>query len=165
MTDDTTAEDRHRLITCVGVIETFGFKGACNDPIYIKAYISKKNASNVTTAFKDQNGVLKPGKVKVLWYIIACDGAGAGWYEAAFVQNHSPPVEVSIDTETDPRNKGMPRISIASRSTSLSTDVDVRVYEFKFQMRPDPTIAVPITFATASGAKMVKNWGGTPPPQ
>jgi hypothetical protein len=127
--------------------------------------VSKANAAALTGSF---SAVRPDTAVKVLWYIIACDGAGDGWYEASYIPEFTA-FTAYIDTEfnmTKATDKpGRMRIAIDTNSTSLDElEADVRFYRFKFQLRPDPQTMTGIAFATASGAKKMWQWGGPQSP-
>lgn len=148
---------------CVGVIEKFMYPGEEDDPIFISAYLSKQNAASLHGAFQR---VQPKTDVEVAWYIIQCEGAGEGWYEAAFIDGFgkasanidSAPVKRTAQSSRDVG--GYLRINIAHESTSLSDDVDIRLYKFGFQIIPAPGETTLLHFSTSSGAKKVLKWKG-----
>jgi hypothetical protein len=169
--------DQGSTFKCVGVIEKFKYEGEANDPIFIKAYVSKANAASLHGAFER---VQPSTHVDVAWYIIASEGAGEGWYEAAFIGGFA---KAAGNIDSAPLKKearagstnskdigGNLRIKIDHESTALGCsdpseegEVDIRLYRFAFQMIPAPGTTTNLHFATSSGAKRVLTWKGKSP--
>jgi hypothetical protein len=153
----TDATTQKKLIKCCGVIEKFMFNGGTIDPIYISAWVSKDNAGKLYGSFKGKEPAMN---IELAWYIISCDGAGAGWYEASFVQDFGV-AEAFIDS-VDDKKQGKPMIAIGHKSKPLTDDIDIRLYHFRFQMRPSPTKPTPLNFAGSAKSSKVLQWQGKP---
>lgn len=151
------------FLPCVGVIKSFKFKGKPNDPILIDCYVGKDNAKNIHSTFSKPGGVSKMA-VNLAWYIIACDGAGDGWYEAAYIQGFSnASANLAVMPDKEQSEGGHVKLNVAHSATrpkSTGGDtIDVRLYNFRFIVVPAKGKVVNLTFANSSLARTTLPWG------
>lgn len=136
-------------IECIGVLESFRYDGGENDPIRIKAYVSKGTAADVRAKLASP---LTNTKLKVAWYIIDFDTERKAWYEAAFIKTPAY-VDANIDTAG-----GNLQLFISNSAVRISETLDIGVYPLEFQIVPADESSADLEFATGPSRRLVKKW-------
>lgn len=137
-------------VDCLGLIETFRFDGDETDPIRIRAYVSKKTATDVRAKLARP---LTNTKLKLGWYIIDFDEDDKLWFEAALVKS---PTEATVNVDTAGGNL---QLFIDNHATRVDDNLDIRLYGFEFQVVPADGETTNLEFASGSARRLVKQWG------
>ena len=138
-------------IKCIGLLESFEYNGGDNDPIRIKAYVSKGSAGNIRSTISKP---LKNTKIKVGWYIISYDEDVKLWYEGAYIKSPKK-ADANINSAD-----GAMQIFVQNIPTKISETLDINVYLFEFQVVPADKKKASLYFATGPKTKIIKNWAG-----
>ncbi|XXF80715.1 hypothetical protein P2318_13455 [Myxococcaceae bacterium GXIMD 01537] len=139
-----------KTVKCIGLIETFRFEGGQNDPIRIKAYVSRGTAADIRAKLSKP---LTNTKLKLAWYIVDFDESDKRWFEAAFVKSPKT-ADASIDSVN-----GELQISIDNAPTRVAETLDVNVFGFELQVVPADKKQAELEFASGPTQRMVKQWG------
>jgi hypothetical protein len=139
-----------RIIKCIGLLESFRFAGGQNDPVRIKAFVSKGTAADLRSKLARP---LTNTRLKLAWYIIDFDDSDKLWYEAAFLKSPKT-ADASIDSAG-----GELQIFVDNEPTRISETLDINVFGFEFQVVPADKKTATLEFASGPTRKLVKQWG------
>lgn len=138
-------------VKCIGLLEWFRFTGGQNDPIRLRAYVSRESAADVRSKLA---GPLTNIRLKLAWYIVDFDASDKLWYEAAFIKNPKT-AEASLDSIG-----GALQISIDREASRISDTLDINVFGFELQVVPANKKKTLLEFASGPTQRLVKQWGG-----
>jgi len=138
-------------IKCVGLLESFRYVGGQNDPIRIRAYVSKGSAADLRSKLARP---LTNTKLKLAWYIIDFDESDKRWYEAALLKDPKQ-AEASIDSAG-----GTLQIFVDREATRIAETLDINVFGFELQVVPAAKKKAVLEFASGPTQRLVKQWGG-----
>lgn len=138
------------LIKCVGLIESFRFEGGEEDPIRIRAFVSKGTAADIRAKLARP---MANTTAKLDWYILDFDTESKLWFEAAFVKR---PAQAAANIDS---TGGDLQMFIANEPTRISETLDIGVYAFELQVVPADKKKTTLEFATGPRRRLVKQWG------
>jgi hypothetical protein len=137
-------------VKCIGLLEWLRYAGGQNDPIRLRAYVSRESAADVRSKLAKP---LSNTRLKLAWYIIDFDEGDKLWYEAAFLKDPKT-AEASLDSA-----QGALQISVDRAPTRIADTLDINVFGFELQVVPANKKKALLEFASGPGQKLVKQWG------
>ena len=137
-------------VPCVGLLERFTFEGDEEDPIRMRAWVSRGTAMDIRAKLARP---LTNTKLKLAWYLIDSDESERLWFETAFLKTPQQ-AEVNLDSAG-----GELQIRIDPDSTRISEELDIHVYAFDFQVVPAEGKSHTLEFASGPTRRLVKTWG------
>jgi len=137
-------------IKCIGLLESFRYAGGENDPIRLRAYVSRGTAADLRSKLARP---LTNTRLKLAWYILDFDEGDKRWFEAALLK--SPKMaEAAIDT-----TGGTLQIFVDREATRVSETLDLNVFGIEFQVVPASKKKALLEFASGPTHRLVKQWG------
>lgn len=137
-------------IQCVGLLESFRFRGGADDPMRFVVYVSKATAADIRAKLARP---LTSTKARLSFYIIAFDDEKKEWYEAVLSKNRRE-LDVNLDT-----TGGDLQVFVSGEPKRFTEALDVKVHRFEFQVVPALGTSAEIEFSTGPTQHLVKQWG------
>jgi len=142
---------RQPMISVVGVISKFVWKGGVCDPVIVEFYCSQENALLMR---QRQNISLPHTKItRMVWWIVNFDQETKRWYEQCY-----PAKADGILGHITGRNK--PMLDVRLVPEKVSDQSDLNVYYCKIGLVPQGVDVFKIVVAASSKSNnVVKQWG------
>jgi len=135
---------------CVGLLESFRFRGGGDDPMRFVAYVSKGTAADIRAKLARP---LPSTKARLSFYIIAFDDEKKQWFEAVLPKDRRE-LDVNLDT-----TGGALQIFVSGEPKRPTEAFDLNVYRFEFQVVPALGASALLEFSTGPTQHLVKQWG------